>query len=154
VYPLLVDHFLKDIIETKDLEPYKKVSPTDAINSSLSELKHYILPDDIRADYIASYADGRLFDAFKMLRSFEKDLQLLQVWLDKLPVTVQIIWGRHDPIALLENAYVLNRRLPNSKLDILDTGHYAWEDGSEEFAAIVETWLLGEIAIRDNAFDF
>jgi pimeloyl-ACP methyl ester carboxylesterase len=154
VYPLQVDHFLKDIIEAKDLEPYKKVSPADAVNSSLSELKHYQLPDEIRADYIASYSKGRLFNAFQMLRSFEKDLQLLQVWLDKLPVPVQIIWGRHDPIALVENGFVLNRRLPNSKLNILDTGHYAWEDGWEEFAAIVEDWLEGEIAIRNNALDF
>jgi pimeloyl-ACP methyl ester carboxylesterase len=154
VYPLQVDHFLKDIIEATDLEPYKKVSPTDAINGSLSELKHYHLPDEIRADYISSYADGRLFEAFQILRSFEKDLELLQVWLDKLPVAVQIIWGRHDPIALVENAFILNRRLPNSKLKIMDTGHYAWEDGWEEFAAIIEEWLEKGISIRENASDF
>src|SRR5450432_1374302 len=154
VYPLQVDHFLKDIIEAKDLEPYKKVSPADAVNSSLSELKHYQLPDEIRADYIASYSKGRLFNAFQMLRSFEKDLQLLQVWLDKLPLAVQIIWGRHDPIALVENAFILNRRLPNSKLKIMDTGHYAWEDGWEEFAVIIEEWLEKDIPIRENALDF
>jgi pimeloyl-ACP methyl ester carboxylesterase len=154
VYPLQVDHFLKDIIEASDLEPYKKVSPADAINDSLSELKHYHLPNEIRADYISSYADGRLFDAFQILRSFEKDLQLLQVWLDKLPVAVQIIWGRHDPIALVENAFILNMRLQNSKLNILNTGHYAWEEGSEEFAAIIEEWLGKDITIRENALDF
>ncbi|HMH24066.1 MAG TPA: alpha/beta hydrolase [Puia sp.] len=154
VYPLQVDLFLKDIIEATDLEPYKKVSPADAINSSLSELKNYHLPNEIRADYISSYADGRLFEAFQILRSFEKDLQLLQVWLDKLPVAVQIIWGRHDPIALVENAFILNRRLQNSKLNILNTGHYAWEEGWEEFAAIIEEWLEKDSAIRENAFDF
>jgi pimeloyl-ACP methyl ester carboxylesterase len=154
VYPLQVDHFLKDIIEATDLEPYKKVSPADAINGSLSELKQYHLPNEIRADYISSYGDGRLFEAFQILRSFEKDLQLLQVWLDKLPLAVQIIWGRHDSIALVENAFILNRRLPNSKLKILNTGHYAWEDGWEEFAAIIEEWLEKDITIRENALDF
>jgi pimeloyl-ACP methyl ester carboxylesterase len=154
VYPLQVDHFLKDIIEATDLEPYKKVSPEDAINNSLSELKQYHLLDEIRADYISSYTDGRLFEAFQILRSFEKDLQLLQVWLDKLPVAVQIIWGRHDPIALVENAFILNRRLPNSKMNILNTGHYAWEECWEEFAAIIEEWLEKDISIRGNALDF
>jgi len=81
-------------------------------------------------------------------------LQLLQVWLDKLPLAVQIIWGRHDSIALVENAFILNRRLPNSKLKILNTGHYAWEDGWEEFAAIIEEWLEKDITIRENALDF
>jgi pimeloyl-ACP methyl ester carboxylesterase len=154
VYPLQVDHFLKDIIEATDLEPYKKVSSADAINGSLSELKKYHLPDEIRADYITAYENGRLFDAFQILRSFEKDVQLLQVWLDKLPVAVQIIWGRHDPIALVENAYVLNRRLPNSKLHILETGHYAWEEESEAFATIVEDWIGKSITIGDNALEF
>jgi pimeloyl-ACP methyl ester carboxylesterase len=154
VFPLQVDHFLKDIIEAADMEPYKKVLPADAINGSLSELKQYHLPDEIRADYISSYADGRLFEAFQILRSFKKDLQLLQVWIDKLPVAVQIIWGRHDPIALVENAFILNRRLPNSKLNILETGHYAWEEEWEAFATIVEDWLEKDITIRNNALDF
>jgi pimeloyl-ACP methyl ester carboxylesterase len=144
IYPLQVDHFLKDIIEATDMEPYKQVSSADAINNAMGELKRYDLPDEIRADYIASYANGRLFAAFQILRSFERDLQLLQVWLDKLPVPVQIIWGRHDPIALVENAFILNRRLPNTKLNILETGHYAWEDEWEAFAAIIKEWLEKE----------
>jgi pimeloyl-ACP methyl ester carboxylesterase len=142
VFPLQVDHFLKDIIDAVDLESYKGVSAADAVNGSVSELKHYHLPDEIRQDYIDSYSGGRLLDAFQILRSFKNDLQSLSPWLDHLQVPVQIIWGARDSIALVENAFVLNRRLPNSKLKVLETGHYAWEDGWEQFAAIVEEWLF------------
>jgi pimeloyl-ACP methyl ester carboxylesterase len=35
------------------------------------------------------------------------------------------------------NAEFLAERLPISKLDILDAGHFTWEDAADEYAALV-----------------
>jgi len=37
----------------------------------------------------------------------------------------------------------LHERLPASKLDIIDAGHFTWEDGADQYAALVTTWWNG-----------
>jgi pimeloyl-ACP methyl ester carboxylesterase len=37
----------------------------------------------------------------------------------------------------------LHERLPNSKLDIIDAGHFTWEDAADEYAALVTSWWSG-----------
>jgi pimeloyl-ACP methyl ester carboxylesterase len=41
------------------------------------------------------------------------------------------------------NAEFLHHRLPRSKLDILDAGHFTWEDAADQCAALVTTWCTG-----------
>jgi pimeloyl-ACP methyl ester carboxylesterase len=33
-----------------------------------------------------------------------------------------------------------HERLPNSRLDVIDAGHFTWEDAAEEYAALVTSW--------------
>jgi pimeloyl-ACP methyl ester carboxylesterase len=35
------------------------------------------------------------------------------------------------------------RRLPNGKLDLIDAGHYTWEDAADTYAALVTSWWSG-----------
>jgi pimeloyl-ACP methyl ester carboxylesterase len=56
---------------------------------------------------------------------------------------VQIIAGGRDPIVPVTNAEFLHARLPNSRLDVLDTGHLAWEEASGEYGAIIAAWVNG-----------
>jgi hypothetical protein len=37
-------------------------------------------------------------------------------------------------------------RLPASKLDIVDVGHYTWEDAADEYAALGTSWWSGGYA--------
>jgi pimeloyl-ACP methyl ester carboxylesterase len=61
--------------------------------------------------------------------------------LPEIQVPVQIIAGAHDTVVPPVNAEFLHRRLPHSQLDIIaDTGHFAWEDAAEEYAALVTGW--------------
>jgi pimeloyl-ACP methyl ester carboxylesterase len=32
------------------------------------------------------------------------------------------------------------QRLPHSKLDIVDAGHFTWEDAADQYAALVTSW--------------
>jgi len=42
-------------------------------------------------------------------------------------------------------------RLPKSKLDIIDAGHFTWEDGADEYAALVTSWWDGGYATAGSA---
>jgi fermentation-respiration switch protein FrsA (DUF1100 family) len=56
---------------------------------------------------------------------------------------VQIITGRNDPIVPVANAGFLHARLPNSRLDVLDAGHLAWEEAPGDYGAIIAAWVTG-----------
>jgi pimeloyl-ACP methyl ester carboxylesterase len=58
-------------------------------------------------------------------------------------IDLQIIAGRRDPAVPPVNAEFLHDRLPRNKLDILDAGHFTWEDAADEYAALVTTWWTG-----------
>jgi pimeloyl-ACP methyl ester carboxylesterase len=53
---------------------------------------------------------------------------------------VQIIAGAHDPVVPPANAEFLHERLPESRLDIVDVGHFVWEDAADQYAALVTSW--------------
>jgi pimeloyl-ACP methyl ester carboxylesterase len=59
---------------------------------------------------------------------------------------VRIIAGRRDRGVQPANAEFLHERLPNSKLDIIDAGHFTWEDAADEDAALVMSWWGGGYA--------
>ena len=49
------------------------------------------------------------------------------------------------------NAEFLHERLPQSKLDVIDAGHFTWEDGADEYAALVTSWWDGGYATAGSA---
>ena len=53
---------------------------------------------------------------------------------------VQIIAGADDTAVPPVNATFLHERLPHSKLDVLDAGHFTWEDSAADYAALVTGW--------------
>jgi pimeloyl-ACP methyl ester carboxylesterase len=38
------------------------------------------------------------------------------------------------------NAEYLHARLPRARLELIDAGHFIWEDAADEYAAIVTAW--------------
>jgi pimeloyl-ACP methyl ester carboxylesterase len=53
----------------------------------------------------------------------------------------RLIAGRHDALVPPSNAEFLHARLPNSKLDILETGHFTWEDGADDYLELTRSWI-------------
>jgi pimeloyl-ACP methyl ester carboxylesterase len=41
------------------------------------------------------------------------------------------------------NHRCLDERLPRSKLDLIDAGHFTWEDAGDQYAEIVTGWWAG-----------
>ena len=98
---------------------------------------------DIIADYIESNRGDRFAEAARYVRSYPNQLRLLAGRLPGIFTPVQIITGRRDPLVPAANAEFLAARLPNSRLEMLDTGHLAWEEASAQYAAIIAAWIDG-----------
>ena len=73
-------------------------------------------------------------------RSYPEELPVLGDLLPGITTPVTIINGRHDRVVPVANAEFLHERLPKSRLDIIDAGHFTWEDGADEYAALVTNW--------------
>ena len=87
----------------------------------------------------------------RYVRAYPTDLRLLRDLLPKIQTPVQIIAGAQDPVVPVVNAEFLHERLPKSKLDIIDVGHFTWEDGADEYAALVTSWWGGGYATAGSA---
>lgn len=59
----------------------------------------------------------------------------------RLPATTGA--GRHDRAVPPANAGFLHDRLPHSTLDIVDAGHFTWEDAAGQYTALVTSWWSG-----------
>ncbi len=54
------------------------------------------------------------------LKVIEEDLT---PYLEKIDVETLVVWGKKDKITPLKDAYLMNRKIKNSKLKLIDCGH-------------------------------
>jgi hypothetical protein len=64
------------------------------------------------------------------------------------PLTVVLV---HGAFADASSWNGVIERLSKSKLDMLDVGHCTWEDGADEYAALVTSWWDGGYATAGSA---
>ena len=144
--PLQLGSALKDWVEAPDLEGYRRADPRQIVAGALSGIERYQLPDAIREDYMSSYEGDRMVESMRYVRAYPAELPALRDLLPQIRTPVQIIAGRHDPAVPPVNAGFLHDRLPRSKLDLLDAGHFTWEDAATDYAALVTNWWSGGYA--------
>ena len=65
-----------------------------------------------------------------------RELPELAELLPQITTPVTIINGRHDRVVPLANAEYLDARLPNSRIVIIDAGHFVWEEAPAEYASV------------------
>ena len=85
------------------------------------------------------------------MRTYPAELPALRDLLLEIQTPVQIIAGGRDWAVPPVNAEFLHERLPKSKLDIIDVGHFTWEEGADEYAALVTSWWGGGYAATGSA---
>jgi pimeloyl-ACP methyl ester carboxylesterase len=149
--PVQLGGVLKDWVEEPDLERFRTVDPRQIVAGALTDIEHYVLADSVREDYLSSYEGDRFVESMRYVRSYPKELPVLRDLLPEIQTPVQIIAGRHDPAVPPANAEFLHERLPNSKLDIIDAGHFTWEDAADEYAELVTNWWDGGYATAGSA---
>jgi pimeloyl-ACP methyl ester carboxylesterase len=150
-YPLQLGHLLKEWVDAPDLERYRGVDPRQIVADSLCGIERYALPDFVRDDYLSAYDGDRFVESMRYVRTYPTELQVLGDLLAEIQTPVQIIAGARDPAVPPVNAEYLHERLPRSKLDIVDAGHFTWEDAADEYAALVRGWWSGGYATAGSA---
>ena len=141
---------LKDWIEASDLETFRGADPRQIVTSVLADIQQYGLPDAIREDYLLAYQGNRFAESIRYVRTYPAELPVLARLLPRIQVPVQIIGGAQDRTVPPVNAEFLHQQLPCSKLDIIDVGHFTWEDAAAEYAALVTSWWAGGYAAADR----
>jgi pimeloyl-ACP methyl ester carboxylesterase len=141
--PLRLGGMVRDIVEAPDLDGFRRGDPRQLVNAALSGITRYPLPEAVRDDYLASYQGDRFAESVRYLRSYPAELPVLADLLPRIRTPVQIIAGAGDTAVPPVNAVFLHERLPHSKLDVIDAGHFTWEDAAAEYAALVTSWWRG-----------
>jgi pimeloyl-ACP methyl ester carboxylesterase len=142
-FPLVAGGALKELIEAPGIEAFRSQDPRALVGELMATLGPAAPPAGVIADCVESNRDGRFAESARYVRSYPEQLPLLAGLLPQIFTPVQIITGRRDPLVPAANAELLAARLPNSRLDILDTGHLAWEEASVQYAAIIAAWING-----------
>ena len=110
------------------------------MTAALSGIGKHALPEAVRDDYLASYQGDRFAESVRYLRSYPAELPVLAGLLPQTDTPVQIIACADDTATPPANASFLHERLPHSKLDVIDAGHFTWEEAAAEYAALVTSW--------------
>jgi pimeloyl-ACP methyl ester carboxylesterase len=138
--PLQLGGVLKDWVDAPDLKAYRTTDPRQIVTDALTDIEGYPLPDYVREDYLSSYDGDRFVESMRYVRTYPTDLPVLRDLLPQIQTPVQIIAGARDPVVPPANGEFLHQRLPHSKLDLLDAGHFTWEDAADQYAALVTSW--------------
>ena len=119
-----------------DLDKYRRMDPRAIVNAAVDTIAGGV-PDNIRADYLACYDGDRFVESMRYVRRYPEELPALSKLLPQITVPVTIINGRHDRVVPLANAEFLNKRLPTSRLEVIDAGHFVWEEAPTEYASTI-----------------
>jgi pimeloyl-ACP methyl ester carboxylesterase len=149
--PIQLGGALKDWVEAPDIEGFRSADPRQIVASAIATIERYALPDAVREDYLSSYEGDRFVESMRYVRTYPTDLPALRDLLPDIQTPVEIIAGRRDTAVPPVNAEFLHERLPKSKLDIIDAGHFTWEDATDEYAAIVTSWWGGGYVTAGSA---
>jgi pimeloyl-ACP methyl ester carboxylesterase len=134
---------LDQVVNAPSLEPFKDLTGEKFVRDALTNMKAYKIPDYALEDYLASYAGDRFWGAMAFIRDYPNALPRLQKRLPEITVPCQITVGRHDPFVPVSNAEGLKRKLPKSNLNVLDCGHFVWEDAAAEYGKLACDFIQG-----------
>ncbi len=137
---------LDKLVNAPSLEAYKTLTGEQFVRGALENMTKYKVPDFVLQDYLASYAGARFWDAVDFIRAYPQSLPRLAGRLPEITTPCQIIVGRHDPFVPVSNAEGLRKGLPKSNLNVLECGHFAWEDAAAEYAALACGFIAGGYA--------
>jgi pimeloyl-ACP methyl ester carboxylesterase len=137
---------LDAIVNAPSLEPFKNLTGEQFVRDAVSGMAKYKLPDYVLDDYIQSYAREKFWDAVAFVRDYPNVLPRLATLLGTITVPCQLTVGRHDPFVPVSNAEALHKGLPKSNLDVIDCGHFVWEDEAATYARLARDFFLGGYA--------
>jgi pimeloyl-ACP methyl ester carboxylesterase len=97
--------------------------------------------EDVMEDYRLSSAEGRYAEAAAYVRAYPRDLPVLQDLAKSIRTPVLVLSGRNDPLVPPANGELLERLLPHCRHEVLESGHFVWEDAADDYARLVTDWI-------------
>jgi len=89
---------------------------------------------------------ARFAESIRYVQRYPQELPELAELLPQIATPVTLINGRHDPVVPTSNVEFLDERLPNSRVVLIDAGHFVWEEAPAEYAsAVLDSVLEGEV---------
>jgi pimeloyl-ACP methyl ester carboxylesterase len=64
-----------------------------------------------------------------------------QAWLREYKPPTLVVWGRNDPSFIAAGAEAFKRDLPDAEIHLLDAGHFALDERSDEIASLILEFL-------------
>lgn len=64
-----------------------------------------------------------------------------QTWMRHRQPPMLVVWGKYDPSFAIAGAAAYQRDVPNAQVHVLDAGHFALDEKTDEIAALVGTFL-------------
>jgi pimeloyl-ACP methyl ester carboxylesterase len=144
--PLQLGDPLKEWVEAPSLDPYRKIDRRQVVTFAIGTLERYTPSDAAREDYLSSYPGERFAESMRYVQTYPQELPVLRDLLPTIETPVQILADARDLVVPPVNAEFLHEWLPKSKLDFIDPGHFIWEDGADQYAALVTSWWAGGYA--------
>jgi pimeloyl-ACP methyl ester carboxylesterase len=144
--PLDLGEPLASWVLDPDLEKYRAMDPRAIIDVAAATVAGGIL-DEIREDYRDCYAGERFVQSMLFARRYPEQLPELAELLPGIETPVTILCGSHDRVVPLANAEFLDERLPNSRLKVIDAGHFVWEEEPGQYAAAI----LGAVSGKEDS---
>jgi pimeloyl-ACP methyl ester carboxylesterase len=146
--PLALGGVLNNWVSAPDLDAFRGTDPRQIVAGALAGINFYQLPEAVREDYLSSYEGDRMVESMRYVRTYTTELPILRDLLGQIQTPVQIIAGGRDWAVPPVNGYFLDDRLPHSRLDILNAGHFTWEDAPDDYARLVIEWWRRSAAAR------
>ncbi len=140
--PIQLGEPLKSWVLDPDLDKYRRMDPRAIVNVAADTIAGGI-PDDVRADYLSCYEGDRFVESMRYVRRYPEELPELAELLPEIATPVTIINGRHDRVVPVANAEFLDERLPNSRVVLIDAGHFVWEEAPTEYASAILDSITG-----------
>ncbi len=140
--PIQLGEPLASWVQDPDLDKYRQMDPRAIVNAAVDTIAGGV-PDDVRNDYLECYDGDRFVESMRYVRRYPEELPVLAELLPEITTPVTLINGRNDPVVPLANVEFLDERLPRSRVEIIDAGHFVWEEAPTEYAAIVLDSITG-----------
>jgi pimeloyl-ACP methyl ester carboxylesterase len=141
--PITLGEPLKGWVLDPEIERFRSADSAVIVTNALNTVAGYVFPHPIREDYLESYAGDRFFESMRYARRYPEELPVLAQLLPGLETPVLVFAGLRDRVVPLANAEFLVARLPHGRLAPIDSGHFVWEEASEQFAQLLATWVTG-----------
>ena len=134
--PIQLGEPLRSWVLDPDLDKYRQIDSREIVDTAVSTIAGGIA-DEAHSDYRACYAGDRFVESMRYARRYPEELPALAELLPEIATPVTLINGRNDRVVPVVNAEFLHERLPNSRLEVIDAGHFVWEEAPTEYASIV-----------------